>query len=348
MRHRFRKGGVVLAGVLAIAFAIGTFLHMGPAEAAKPRPDGKIPYFAPKETITSGTFEVFLKEEGTWRKVASLPFDLAFREKAVRLGKVARFSGGVTVRLLKKGGGPAHIDAIFLSGKPPRLISGTSETQGPMLVSRRDFDVIDASEGTLEFTFPAPAGDAVLTLVARIQGEKISTTPFRFPLSNLFKPMTAASHFYSYRWKEGAAAFGPGGKALERTPQLFREFCRAGTGHPSGFAYGWVGNDGKNLYVRIDFTGDNTRDGDKDYAKVYVNTPQGLKEFKVSEVETRWGKTSFTYTDKVSYRHKVYDFAIPADEIGLPPDRTGGTLSLAFAAYGTEAASLSVVSTNPE
>jgi len=41
-----------------------------------------------------------------------------------------------------------------------------------------------------------------------------------------------------------------------------------------------------------------------------------LREFKVSVPETQWGNATFTYTDKVSYQHKVYDLAIPLKEIG--------------------------------
>jgi hypothetical protein len=74
-------------------------------------------------------------------------------------------------------------------------------------------------------------------------------------------------------------------------------------------------------------------DGDKDYAKVYINTSNGVREFKVSEAETKWGKPDFTYTNKVAYQHKVYKFKIPFTEIagGDVPEK----LSLAFAAYGT-------------
>ncbi|MBW2624308.1 MAG: hypothetical protein JRD68_15475, partial [Deltaproteobacteria bacterium] len=85
-----------------------------------------------------------------------------------------------------------------------------------------------------------------------------------------------------------------------------------------------------------DFTGDNTRDGNKDYAKVYVKTEAGLKEFKISEDETRWGTPSFTYTDKVAYQHKVYNFKIPLKELGVTKDKKIKDLELAFAAYGTD------------
>jgi hypothetical protein len=87
----------------------------------------------------------------------------------------------------------------------------------------------------------------------------------------------------------------------------------------------------------IDFTPDNTMDGDKDYATVYVKTEEGLKEFKVSVPETRWGKAEFSYTDKVPYQHKVYEFTIPIEELGIDEIKKETELQLAFSAYGTAA-----------
>jgi hypothetical protein len=89
------------------------------------------------------------------------------------------------------------------------------------------------------------------------------------------------------------------------------------------------------LYVAIDFTPDNTFDGDADYTKVYVKTNSGVKEFKVSVPETTWGQQFFTYTDKVSYQHKVYEYQIPLASLDIAAGQT--ELQLGFAAYGTAA-----------
>ncbi len=85
----------------------------------------------------------------------------------------------------------------------------------------------------------------------------------------------------------------------------------------------------------MDVTGDNTMDGDKDYAKVYVNTPMGLKSFKITQSENQWGEPFFSYTDKVVYQHKVYAFRIPLESVGLNAAEDGTALQLAFAVYGT-------------
>jgi len=67
----------------------------------------------------------------------------------------------------------------------------------------------------------------------------------------------------------------------------------------------------------MDFTSDNTMDGNEDYTKVYVKTADGLKEFKASMNERKWGVPGFTFTDRVSYQHKVYEYAIPLHELGI-------------------------------
>jgi len=110
------------------------------------------------------------------------------------------------------------------------------------------------------------------------------------------------------------------------------EYCTPGSGHPNGYTYGWVMNDEDYLYVAMDFTPDNTMDGEKDYAKVYIRTDSGIKEFKASASENKWGKPGFVYTDKVEYQHKVYEFKIPLQDIrGIDNNQ----LDVVFSAYGT-------------
>jgi hypothetical protein len=63
-----------------------------------------------------------------------------------------------------------------------------------------------------------------------------------------------------------------------------------------------------------------------------------VREFRVNVADTRWGEPRFTYTPRVRYQHKVYDFVIPLSEFG-----DARSLDLAFAAYGTAAPCPSVV-----
>jgi|GEM_PF-1360617 len=202
-----------------------------------------------------------------------------------------------------------------------------------------------------------------LRVVARVEPLTIGKTPFQFPRENLYQTMTSKSRFYTYHLHAERAVLKIDGDLEEVASEkpFFKEYSRTGSGHPSGFTYGWVRNDDENLYVAMDFTPDNTMDGEKDYAKVYVKTAAGLKEFKVSMPERSWGSPGFTYTDKVGYQHKVYEFKIPLSRLvpTNPPDALSSThffpplskggpggfsekesameIQLAFAAYGTAA-----------
>ncbi|MBI5182104.1 MAG: hypothetical protein HZA06_04220 [Nitrospirae bacterium] len=266
----------------------------------------------------NGEYVIYVLKDFKWHEAGRLPYDRFFRERKIDIGKYISGDELVRVRLVQKGGGASHIDSVFLGGLSPENVKGIKN--GLKKLSKKDYDVIDASGKTLEFVFPANRKDNTLALTARVEGEKISKIPFQFPAENLYREMNTNSKFYTYRMNS---------EKISKEP-FFREYSRTGSGHPSGFTYGWVWNDKKNLYVKIDFTPDNTMDGNKDYAKVYVKTDKGLKEFKVSVPETKWGKPDFIYTDKVAYQHKVYDFKIPLKQVGIKQE-----IQLAFAAYGT-------------
>ena len=273
----------------------------------------------------NGEYSVYIYRKTGWQEVGDLSFDKFFRERKIDLGGYISDTETVKIRLLQKGGGAAHIDSIFLGGISPAEVRGIQDSFALKKLSQKDHDVIDAYGKNIEVMFSAKGNDKILTLTARVENEKISKIPFQFPLQNLFRKTNEHSEFYTYTI---------GSRNESRNP-FFKEYALTGSGHPSGFTYGWVSNDEKNLYVKIDFTPDNTMDGDKDYAKVYVKTEKGLKEYKVSVPEKRWGKSNFVYTDNVAYQHKVYDLRIPFNELGIQDVKDGENLLLAFAAYGT-------------
>ena len=274
------------------------------------------------EMENNGEFQISVLIDGKWQEAGKLTFDRYFRKKNVDLGGLAAGAKEIKIKLIQKGGGAAHIDAALLGVAPPILVDGLEN--GLKKLSKADFDVADAFGKEIIITFPENISDRRFSLTARVEGTVISKTPFQFPIDNLYKEIDTASRFYTYEINS-RNGFSP----------IFKEFSPTGSGHPSGFTYGWVRNDDRNLYVKIDFTPDDTMDGDKDYAKVYVKTGKGLKEFKVSVPEEKWGKPHFTYTDKVTYQHKVYDFTIPFTELGIGDVKDGENLLLAFAAYGT-------------
>jgi len=259
----------------------------------------------------NGDYTVQVYNAGKWVDAGKLLFDKNYRERKLDLSDIVgirNVEDKIKIRLMQKGGGAAHIDAISLGGSAPIKTSQSKDEEFLLeKLAKKDFDVIDAFGQTVELAFPADIKDMTLKLTARVEATEISKTPFQFPLTNLYKQMTPDSKFYTYKLQAPTPT--------SQSP-FFKEFSVSGTGHPSGYTYGWVSNDAENLYVKIDFTGDNTLDGDKDYAKVYIKTGAGVKEFKVSVPETKWGAPSFKYTDKVEYQHKVYDFKIPLTEVG--------------------------------
>jgi len=286
---------------------------------------------------SNGELSVSLMSGGRWLEAGRLSYGKFLQDKTIDISNLVPGGEAVRVRISKLSGGASHLDAVFLDGAAPADAAG-GDNFVLYKLSARDNDIIDMDAGGLTVTFPAGAG-GVLTVTARIESENISKIPFQFPRENMYREMNERSAFYSYTPGSRCGSLDVDGSIgeVDGTEPFFKEFSTTGTGHPSGYTYGWVMDDGENLYVAMDFAPDNTMDGDKDYAKVYVNTSGGLKEFKVSVPETAWGAPGFTYTGRVNYQHKVYEFLIPFSEIGVAPGAAGGDIRIAFAAYGTAA-----------
>ncbi len=283
----------------------------------------------------NGEYTVSVLEGSKWQHAGVLKFDRFLRNKSLDLTKFLPDEGYAKVRLTEKGGGAAHIDSVILGDMPPLSVNGTEDPLALKKLSKRDFDVVNAFQKKLELAFPINKKDKTLRIQARIEPKTISEIPFQFPTKNLFREINEKARFYSYRFgsQKATSTTDPGSATTQ--PPFFKEYCRTGSGHPHGFTYGWVENDDKNLYVKLDFTPDNTMDGDKDYAKVYAKTKAGLRAFKASESERKWGQPDFTYTDKAKYQHKVYRFEIPLNELDVKPVDEGKEILLAFSAYGT-------------
>lgn len=285
-------------------------------------------------------FDVLLMDESTdWKKMGSLSFDQFLREKRMTLECAKPSTGSIKLKLVQRGGGGSHIDQIVLGGTNAVALNGTKEEGGLNKLSKSDLDLYHVNGGTAEFDFPFNGGTAELILSARIEGAIISKTPFQLPKENLYQQIDGDSKFYTYTLDsctERVAVDGEIGEASGFQPYL-REFVMPGSGHPPGYIYAWVLNNSDNLFVVLDTTPDNTLDGEKDYATVHVKTPQGVKSFRVSASENKWGRPGFTYTDKVGYQHKVYEFAIPLSQIGINVDNASGKVEFALEAYGTMA-----------
>jgi parallel beta-helix repeat protein len=316
-------------GLLAGFLTVFLFSAFAAATPHKTRP----------QIRTNGEYVIYVYKDGQWDRAGALTFDRFYRQKQIDLARYLSSDDAGKIRLVQTGGGAAHLDAVLLGGIPPKQVKGVKNDLALRKVSQKDFDVLDASEKELEFIFPENRPTAHLDITARVEPETITKVPFQFPLDNLYKKIDDTSEFYLYRLDSKKGTLKVDGNIADENLQdpFFKVYTRPGTGHPDGYTYGWVRNDDANLYVAMDFVADNTMDGNADYAKVYVKTPTGVKAFKVSVGEMRWGQPGYMYTDKAPYQHKVYEFTIPKAEIGLDSAKKTTEIQLAFAAYGTAA-----------
>ena len=317
--------------VLLLSF-LALFILPSPAEAATPNGAKLEPFHGPRADSTLG-FSILVLHQGEWRTVGELDFNRHPKKKALHLAQLSPDEILPKIRLIQKGGRTAQIDAVSLDGRAPNQIEGVEGVDDRALalkkLARRDFDVIDASGATLELSFAreSAASDSAwpkkLEITARVEPKDVHGPPFKFPVPNTRLPEESVRFFYTYRLGEGSLEI-----------PFFREFSPTGSGHPSGFTYGYVTDDRQRLRVRLDFTPANTWDGKKDYAAVHVKVGSQVKTFKLTASDTQWGNVEFAYTDKVAYQHKQYEFEIPLRELEVAKNPVG-EVKLAFSLYGT-------------
>jgi hypothetical protein len=240
-----------------------------------------------------GEFLVEIYRYGSWKTVGTLSYKKILTEEILDLAPFIK-ANEVQIRVSHSGKTAAHIDSIFLGGRPPLTVTGAAErtSLAVLKLARRDYDVIDAEGRSLLMTFKLKDTTPVLSLTARIEPEQISKIPFMFPLENILTEINSGSSlFYSYALNsnDGILTIDGDLTAEGLGEPFFKVFSRTGSGHPSDYTYGWVRNDDRSLYVAIDFVPDNTMDGKKDFTAVYVNSPDGVRTFKASMTERNWG-----------------------------------------------------------
>lgn len=285
-----------------------------------------------------GVFRIAFFRNGGWQEIARLPAAKVYREGTADLSPYLNPGEALRVRLTPQGGGSAHLDSVLWGGRPPEQINRVPEAAELKKLVRTDFDVLPLPGPGLELLFPAGGTSAQLTVTGRIEPAEISPEPFRFPPANRHRRMNGGAEFYSYRLGEEARGSSPesgyGGPAYPWKP-LFTEYVLTGSGHPAGYTIGRAAHDRDHLYVTVDFTPDNTRDGEADYCQVHVRAPLGIKTFRITEGDPRWGRVRFDCDGSVPYQHKIYEFKIPWEELGPGAVREGGEVLLALSAYGT-------------
>ena len=285
-----------------------------------------------------GYYQVSVLTDLGWWNVGRIVYGQDLTEQLLGLPRLP-LADPVRVRVTHKGDTAAHIDTIRLGDEVPIAVDGADEPQDLAVkkLAAHDYDLIDAKGRTLELTFEPGPPTTYLALTARIEPEVIPDTPFRFPLENIGNEMTTSSSFYEYELGSRPGALTLNGELADEDlgEPFFVEFSASCTGHPSTDTYGYVMDDGEHLYAAIDFVGDNTLDGDKDYSAIYAVTASGLRRFEASVSNQAWGTPGFTYTDAGSYQHKVYEYRIPFAELDVDVTPAGEVFKLAFEAYGT-------------
>ena len=315
---RLRKR--TLALVLSILMLFSSFYSAGAAQFAE----------------DNGQILIFVNKLNVWTPAGSLSYSKNLEERHINLEAFFNSSNEpLKVKLVKDGGGAAHLDAAFLGGIAPNAAIG--EKADLAKLQKKDFDLMELDKEGIILTFSAYEKNNILSITARIEGEIIGQIPFQFPLENTYQAISKDSSFYEYALNSSRGIISVDGNISEvddKQPFMV-ETVVPGSGHPTGKVYTWVMNDDQNLYVTFDVTPDNTMDGDKDYTKVYVKIGDQVKMFKVSMAEKTWGLPGFIYTDRVAYQHKVYEVSIPFSELEVDVNSANQVLELAFATYGT-------------
>ncbi len=289
------------------------------------------------EGETNGYLKVYADVGKGPEEIGLLGFGRCIGDLSVNLKDCIDYKDNIRIYINKSGGGAAYLDYVSIGGITPLNDFGDkTETEK---LSVKDNDLISIPGGGLELLLDRLPGNGIMKISARIEPVEISKEPFQFPLSNMYKDINSHSEFYHYELNTSVGAVSIDGNIDEADlmKPFVKEYAATGSGHPEGYIYIWVLNDNKNLYVLFDATPDNTMDGDEDYAKVYINTPEGVREFKSSMEETQWGTPGFIYTGRVNYQHKVYEFKIPFAQIGIDEPDASGNIDIAFGAYGTMA-----------
>lgn len=284
------------------------------------------------------SYHVSTWDGSKWAERGVLHYGMHYQEKTLDLSKyLPDASGQFRVRIRQQGMEAAHVESVALVGGANRYLPesalhlGTSKDVVAQVLYQ-DNEVLDLHEAEMEVRWSGvPSGSANLRLAFNAREEILSNRkalPFSYP--------SEPERVYEYRLVDNRPLVVDGNQTAQDglTEPLFKAFSRPNTGHPSADVYGYVQSDAEYLYGALDFTVDNTMDGEKDWASMRVKTAGGWKEFRVTVSDRRYGSVGFIQTGMVHHTHKYYEFRIPLSEIGAG---AGDTVGIGFQAYGTAA-----------
>jgi len=178
----FSMALAALLFILVPAFAVTTPAKQNPVISTSEKP--------------AGFYDIFVFKGDQWQHAGILEYNKYLREKKIDLSSFLPAEGAVRIRLSQHGGGAAHIDTVLLGGVPPSNIAGSEDKLALKKILKRDFDVLDAFEKSLEFNFAGNYPDTTLKITARVEPEIISKTPFQFPAANLFLNQSTKTHIF--------------------------------------------------------------------------------------------------------------------------------------------------------
>lgn len=254
--------------------------------------------------------------KGSSRLVDKIRFNRFTSEYAVDLSRFSTNDKYIDLKIEKEKGKRLFFDTITLSGNAPVLIDGLKESSGIDTLSKEDKNLFPLEKGEMILRFKT-AGKKILRIVGRSESQNSEVIPFVFPVQNRGFKREAYYKFYSYDLKTGVRK------------EIFREFITTSSGHPAGYTSAYAYSDENYFYLTLDFTSDNTRDGEEDYASIILKRGDERYEYFIRENYDRWGSVEFISTKEANYPHKVYKFRIPRSEI------KSDVAEFALTAYGT-------------
>ncbi len=307
-------------------------------------PPGDGPYLMESEFLTENicsddgdrTFHIYVKDNDSWKEVALETYPDTLKAYGFNLkGYLPDSDGEYKVKVVHEGEATAQVDQIKLGDKAPVSAILENGTNITALVGEKDRDVAETGNTSFIARFNQTK-DLKLTLNAReetLLGLEVNK-PIEFP--------GVDDNFFDYQLTGESAIVVDG--VINGSDNLkaedFKFMVYPTSGHPEGYVYGYFNSDAENLYLTFDVTPDNTNDTSpdaKDFVEVAVVGGSGNEQkFMVSDGETRYGRLGFEYTDKVEYRHKVAELAIPLSAIGKS---AGEKVQFKASIYGTFGAS---------
>jgi hypothetical protein len=270
------------------------------------------------------SYHVYSWDGGSFVEKGVLHYGLHYQDQELDLPEAERDpSGELRIRIRQRGREAAHVDAVALRAgglevPPVGAVREADATDVLAEVRARDSEVLDLHEAALTLVFErVPPGP--LRLVLRAREETLTgrnARPFVYP--------SASDRYFDVALHPSTPMRIDGKQTGEDDlgEPLFEERSRPGTGHPAARVSGYAKSDGENLYAALDFTVDNTQDGEKDWAALLVGSGESWREFRVTAQDSRWGIAGFTRTGGPLH-HSITSSGFPERGRGCAGDVVG-------------------------